>query len=246
MMQNFDKLDNQMLGAFVDGHLDPEHKDTVIKAMHDDPAIKEQVYQLRRAKDLMKLGFADAQAPSGDRQQSGINNWRLSTTRIAASVAALAISFGAGMLGHQYYSGQTVANPESVAAAAQEQSEKIILHISKSDPKQFMAALDYAEKFLDVHDSNDQIDVVAHAGGLDLMRDDISPLKNQIIAMMDKYPNVHFIACAGAIRMFQKKNGVKPVIIDGIATDQTAFDHIVGRLQSGGWKYIKVEAITEI
>jgi len=246
MMKNFDKLDGQMLGAFVDGHLDPEHSDAVIKAMHDDPDIREQVYQLRRAKDLMKLAFADAQAPSGSQQQSGRYGRRIFTTRIAASVAALAISFGAGALGHQYYNGQTAANSESMTASVQEQTDKIILHISESDPKQFMAALDYAKTFLADHDSNSQIDVVAHAGGLDLMRADVSPLKNQIIAMMDKYPNVHFIACAGAIRMFQKKNGVKPVIIDGIATDETAFDHIVGRLQSGGWKYIKVETITEI
>ncbi len=90
MMKNFDKPDGQMLGAFVDGHLDLEHSDAVIKAMHDDPDIREQVYQLRRAKDLMKLGFADAQAPSGGQQQSGSFGRRLFTTRIAASVAAVA------------------------------------------------------------------------------------------------------------------------------------------------------------
>lgn len=50
----------------------------------------------------------------------------------------------------------------------------------------------------------------------------------------------------GAIKMFTQKNGVAPDIIQGVGTDDTAFDHIVGRLQTGGWKYIKIESITEI
>jgi len=78
------------------------------------------------------------------------------------------------------------------------------------------------------------------------MRADVSPIKEQIVAMMDKYDNVHFFACAGAIKMYTQKNGVAPVIIRGVGTDHTAFDHVVGRLQGGGWKYIKVESIKEI
>ena len=63
---------------------------------------------------------------------------------------------------------------------------------------------------------------------------------------MDKYDNIHFIACAGTIKMFTQKNGGAPDIIQGVGTDDTAFDHIVSRLQSGGWQYIKVESIKEI
>jgi intracellular sulfur oxidation DsrE/DsrF family protein len=100
--------------------------------------------------------------------------------------------------------------------------------------EQFAAALDYAEKFLREHEAQGhQVDVVAHAGGLDMMRADASPIKEQIVAMMDKYDNVHFVACAGAIKMYTQKNGVAPVIIQGVGTDYMAFDHIFGRLQRG-------------
>ena len=128
-----------------------------------------------------------------------------------------------------------------MAATQPSQKENIILHISKSDPGQFTAALDYAEKFLTEHEvQGHKVDVVAHAGGLNMMRDDVSPSRERIIAMMDKYDNVHFIACAGAIKMYTQKNGVAPVIIAGVGTDYTAFDHIVGRLQTGDCQYIKV------
>ncbi len=241
-MKMIDKIDNQMLGAFVDGHLDPAHCDAVIKAMADDPEVRERVYELRRAKDLMKLGFGDASAPSGKDYKTSF--WGKCTPAIAAMLV-LAVGIAGGWFMQPVLSDQQQAAIQGQAQVSL--GDKIIVHISKSDPQQFADALAYTEKFLEEHkDGGHQIDVVAHASGLDLMRADVSPLKQQIIALMDKYDNVHFIACAGAIKVFHKKNGVAPDIIRGVGTDTTAFDHIVGRLQSGGWKYIKVENLSEI
>ena len=246
-MKDPDYLEDQLLGAFVDGEIDAGNRESVIKAMETNPEVRERVYRLRRAKDLMKLGFDNASAPSSDTGKTKGLTWKLFSTRVAASVAALAVSFGAGMLGHQYYSGQESGNSnQTVAAVTQQQTEKVILHIRESDPKQFAAALAYTEKFLQQHESQGhQVDVVAHAGGLDLMREDVSPLKAQIIDMMSKHDNVHFIACANAIQLLRNK-GIEPAIISGVSTDSTAFDHIVGRLQSGDWKYIRVESLNEI
>ena len=246
-MKDLEYLDDQLLGAFVDDEIDAGNREAVIKAMETSPGVRERVYRLRRAKDLMKLGFGDASAPSSDTGKTKGRNWKLFSTRMAASVAALAVGIGAGMLGQHYYSGQEFSNSnQTVAAVAQQQTDNVILHIRESEPKQFAAALDYTEKFLQKHEAQGrQIDVVAHAGGLDMMRDDVSPLKAQIIDMMSKHDNVHFIACANAIQLLRKK-GVEPTIISGISTDSTAFDHVVGRLQSGDWKYIRVESLNEI
>jgi intracellular sulfur oxidation DsrE/DsrF family protein len=228
-MEMFDQIDNQMLGAFVDGHLDPAHCETIIKAMEDDPEIRERVYELRRAKDLMKLGFSQASAPS--RMEHKPAFWRKYPSAIAAMLV-LAVGFAGGWL---IQPAPSIQQHDAAQAQVQvNQGDKIIVHISKSDPKQFANTLAYH-----------QIDVVAHASGLDLMRTDVSPLKQQILALMDKHDNVHFIACAGAIKKFHKKNGEAPDIIHGVKTDMTAFDHIVGRLQSGGWKYIKAETLSE-
>ena len=241
-MNTFENIDDQMLGAFVDGHLDSAHSETVIKAMEEDPGIRERVYVLRRAKDLMKIGFGKACAPSRMERKPAF--WRKYTPAIAAMLV-LAVGIAGGWLLQPVLS---IHQHDATQAQVQvNQSEKIIVHISKSDPKQFATALAYTEKFMDEHKNDGhQIDVVAHASGLDLMRADVSPLKEQIIALMDKHDNVHFIACAGAIKMYRQKNGMAPDIIIGVGTDTTAFDHIVGRLQSGGWKYIKAETLSEI
>ena len=58
-------FDDRALAIFVDGLQDAAHSEQIIKAMEDDPEIRERVYQLRRAKDLMELAFGDAIAPPG-------------------------------------------------------------------------------------------------------------------------------------------------------------------------------------
>lgn len=242
-MKGLDDIDSQMLGAFVDRLLDAEHAALVIKMMENDPEIRNQVYQLRRAKDLMKLGFADAKAPSTTSQKSRRSIYNLFFSRIAASVAAVAISFGAGALGYHYYEAQDDA-VSTVASATLQQADRVILHISEPDPKQFSNVLAYMDKFLDEHAADgSRIEVVANAGGINFMRGPISPFKNQIIAMMDKHDNIQFIACASGLRVLRNQD-VEPIIIKGVGTDTTAIDHIVKRLQSG-WTYMKVDTLLE-
>jgi len=189
-------LDDQALGAFVDGLLDTAHCDTIVSTMEADPEIRERVYQLRRAKDLMQLGFAEAIAPSKNTARVKASRWNIFSQKIAASLAAVAISFGAGALSYQHYADQSDTASSIVAAATVQQANRVILHISEPDPAQFGNVLAYMNKFLDEHADaaeSGQIEVVANAGGINFMRGPISPFKNQIIAMMDEHKNVQFI-----------------------------------------------------
>jgi intracellular sulfur oxidation DsrE/DsrF family protein len=240
-------LDDQTLGSFVDGMLDAAHSESVIRAMDQDPEVRDRVHQLHLVKDLMKVGFGHTHAPSAHSKKTRLATWRLFSPRIAASVAALFVVFAAGMLSQPYVNGQPGFPGELLAAFSpvQSDSDNVILHISESDPQQFAAALLYAEKFLQEHRAQGyQVDVVAHAGGLDVMRADVSPLKLQMIEMLSRYDNVHFIGCANAIRMLREK-GINPPIIAGVNTENTAFDHIVGRLTAGSWKYIRVDSLVD-
>lgn len=240
-MSTDDRYSDEKLNLFIDGELDERDRAEVLEAIQQDEELSYRACELMQLKDAVRLAYGNPPEPasSGSRWNPAMPAGRIMTA--VAAMLLLAIGAGAGWLLYPLTGSQVPA----LATAPVLQDEKIILHISKSDPRQFAAALDYVEKFLAEHDSNDQIDVVAHASGLDVMRADVSPVSERILALMQKHDNVHFIACAGAIRMFQQKNGVKPVIIEGVGTDMTAFDHIVGRLQTGDWKYIKVEALAE-
>ncbi len=244
-MRKSDYFDDHTLGAFVDGQLDTAHCESIIKAMDNDPEVRERVYRLRRAKDLMKLGFGDACAPSSDQRTVRTPIWKQSALRVAASIAVLLVSFGVGTLGYHYGKQMDRDSTPVLASATGQQADRIILHISESDPRQFAAALAYTQEFLNEHEARgNEIDVVANADGLDFMRVGVSPYEDQVIAMMRERDNVHFIACAYGIRLLHEQ-GIAPDIIEGIGTDKTAMDHIIGRLQSG-WTYIKVDLLLGI
>jgi len=239
-----DKYSDERLHMFIDDEMNSSDRAEVMEAISKDDNLSNRVCELIQLKDAVRLAYSEPPKSSYENPQWSSSHNTGAYMSIAASVLLLAVGALAGWMSYPQLSGQY---GDVVASAVQQQSDRIIVHISQADPAQFSNTLAYTEKFLEEHkDSGDQIDVVAHASGLNLMRADVSPLKQQIVALMDKYDNVHFIACAGAIKMYRQKNGVEPDIIRGVGTDTTAFDHIVGRLQSGGWKYIKAENLSEI
>ena len=239
-----DKYSDEKLQLFVDDEMNNSDRAEFMEAASNDDDLSNRVCEFMQLKDALRLAYSEPPKSGHNALHQGNTFHTRTWLNAAAAVLLLAI----GTLGGWTLYPQFGTSNEAINMAIQQpQSEKIILHISKSDPEQFSAALNYAEKFLIEHEAQGhQVDVVAHASGLDMMRADVSPIKEQIIAMMDKYDNIHFIACAGAIKMYTKKNGVAPDIIQGVGTDYTAFDHIVGRLQDGNWKYMKVESIKEI
>lgn len=238
------EFDDITLNEFVDDQVDSVRAEMIIQAMEKNPAIRERVYQLRRAKDLMKLSFKDAKAPLKTTLIANSRTWRLPQfSGLAAAFLALVIAASSGVLG--FYSGKQTSTTDATTLA-QTHQDRLILHVSESNPKHFARALAFVKTFLAEHErqGEGQIEVVAHAGGLDLLREDVSPYANEVKALMKQHANVHFIACANGIRSLLKK-GIKPNIIDGIPTGQTALDRIVSRLQAG-WSYLKVESLAEI
>ena len=241
-MKNFDYIDEQTLSAFVDGQLDAAHRSSVIKAMDKDPEVRDQVYQLRRAKDLMQLGFDGAMPPSSATRRARPR--RRFAMGVAASFSALAIGVAAGTL--SYYCARALdSGTPAMASLEQPQHHRVVLHIGDSKPEHFMAALNYVDKFLKENAaSGGKIEVVANSGGLDLMRTGRSPFEKRVVEMINRHNNVHFIACTNAIRNL-KLRGIEPRIIKDVSSRQTALEHIVQRVQSG-WTYIKAESLPEV
>ena len=244
-MQDTDYLDENTLSAFVDGQLDRAGAEAVMVAMARDPAVRERVERLRRAKDLMRLGFASARAPSCRAAPPTVPVARKFSRTLAASVALVALGLAAGSLGYHY--GRHLDHTASVtlASAEQQHNDRVILHISDANPDQFAAALSYAERFLQRHPApQGHIEVIANAGGLNMLRTGVSPYEKQISALLEAYSNVTFLACANGIANLRKQ-GIEPRVIANVDTEKKAIDHIVERLQAG-WSYVRVDTLPEI
>lgn len=232
------KLDELTLNAYIDGELDSEQEGVVLVAMQNDPDIREQVCKLRRARDWMRTGFADARTED---QPLPASRERFCSFRagIAASLFAVVIGVGGGLLGY------TCAERDSLVAAGQQDPMRVVLHIDDAEPAHFQAVLDYAENFLEANrGSGTQVEVVANSGGVDLMRSGGSAFEGRVMQLSEQYDNLHFVACMNSLRNL-KREGINPVMIDDVHVGNTAVDHIVKRLQDG-WTYRKVSTLENI
>lgn len=232
-------IDDQTLAAFVDDELDVTRAAMVLAAMEKDDSVRNQVYRLRRAKDLMRLGFGDASPPPNLGRSPRTLGWKQSGLRIAASLVVIVICASTGLLGYRI--GVSAQNA-GIAAPVSVHNDRIILHVNEADLKQYAAALDYADKFLAEHDAkNNRIAIVAQRDGINFMRAGVSPYEDRIRRMIAAHKNIDFIACANAIRELRMQ-GIEPMILDHVESRKPAVDQIVERLQAG-WTYIKVQSL---
>jgi intracellular sulfur oxidation DsrE/DsrF family protein len=246
-MQKYDVIDDNILGMFVDDQLDPVLRELVLNAMEDDPGVRESVYKLRRAKDLMKLSFGNAKAPEHNQAAPlsipDSSKWRPGVFGLAASVMIMITSFSIGY--YLAYPGSKYGQYENTRTMEPMAQDRVLLHVSESDPDKFSDVLVYARKFLDKYKkSGGQVAVVAHANGLDMVREGVSPVQNEIMVMMRDYENIHFIACASSIIELREK-GIENVIMENIDASQPAMDQIISHVQDG-WSYIRVKELPEV
>lgn len=238
-MSDNDQIDDQTLGAFVDGQLDAESRRAVIDVMCTDPDVRARVRSLWKSKELMWAGFGEARSRRKDTTATVMSGGWL---RYAAAVFVILIC--ASVLGAYlgYREGIVVGHRENMASQAQEQAERIILHISKSDRAQFKAAMDFVRKFLEKHPAGSgDIAVIANAGGLDLLRSGVTPYEKEITEMASAHVNVHFVACAQSIRNLRSQ-GIEPKFLPSVDESLPAFDQIIRRVEDG-WRYMSVESL---
>lgn len=236
-------LDDPLLSAFIDGELDDDTCELIINEMDRNSDVRERVYQLRRAKDLVKLGFSQAKAPSTTSKKTNFEHYKRYFLVLVASISAVVIMIGTGTSG--YYLGKQQSMQNLSSSEQQKASGKILLHISESNAEHFSAALIFAENFLQENKTKGaEVAIIANAGGLDFMRTGVSPVEKSITKLMNEYENIYFIACANSMRTLRKK-GIEPLLIDNVRVEKPAMDHIIDYVQKG-WTYKKVQSLSTI
>jgi intracellular sulfur oxidation DsrE/DsrF family protein len=128
------------------------------------------------------------------------------------------------------------SNPPAPASASAE-GRHVILHVNSDDPGKFLLALADAETHA-AESLEARVEVVANAGGLDLIRSDRSPVADRVRELMVKYPNIQFVACNITMDK-QRWLGEEPVLINGIQVAPSAAEHILRRMEQG-WSYTRV------
>ncbi len=100
---------------------------------------------------------------------------------------------------------------------------RLALQISDDDPVKMRAVLDVAANVSRQYSGQGEdveIVVVAFNGGLDMLLEDRSPVKERLVNFLKSMPNVSFIACGNTLETLAVKEGRRPPLVDGVSVTQ--------------------------
>ncbi|HEY7392645.1 MAG TPA: DsrE family protein [Bryobacteraceae bacterium] len=129
----------------------------------------------------------------------------------------------------------------AAAAAGEKKVHKLALHVDRNDPDVMKLAFNNARNAYDLYKSWGEelsVEIVAYSQGLHMLRDDTSPVKEEIRELRKHVPQIAFGACNNTKQAMERREG-KPVPIIPEATIVPAGVVRLVQLQEAGYAYVK-------
>ena len=250
-MKHEDTISEEQLNAFIDGELDSEDRDRILEAIQGDAMLKASACELRTVQELVRHAYDYPGSQDKRRCAPAMSGWGkgLAASLLLASGALLGW-FGHGQttesrLQAMYWDEQNSFQRTSLPRAAETAGhKKVLVHLNTSDLDKVKEALDTAEEMLRTYARNNQpaeMEIVANAGGLELLRASRSPYAERVRELQQEYLNLHFLACQTAMDRVRREQGIdiSDDLLPGVGVTPSALDQILDRLREG-WVYIKV------
>ena len=235
---------DEMINAFVDDELDSRDRESIKRDMETDAELYETVKAVCALKKSLKQSYADlslaTHVPLNDSVINRYMGWRQSVAALLLICAGMVFGWY-GNNGLQSFVKVNDLRGVQLTPVNLQQSNKIVLHVSSSDGDKLEKTLHQVEYIINQYQASQlpyEIEIIANSGGIDLLRQDVSPYADRVAHLMSKHDNISFIACSNAIEKLRLQ-GIEPRMIAHTRTGGTAIEQIVKRLQQG-WVYIKV------
>ena len=134
------------------------------------------------------------------------------------------------------------AASEQAWSADTAQAHRVAIQVSANDPTLMNLALNNATNIIDYyneHHQNVQVEVVAYGPGLNMLREDTSPVRERIKQLSeDSLPSVVFSACGHTRAAMEKKEGKPIPIVKQARVVPSGVVRLI-ELQEQGWSYIR-------
>jgi uncharacterized protein len=251
-------ISEERLGAFVDDELDATEKDIVFEALSQDSELRQQTCELRQLSELVRHAYSNP--PPSERFQKKETRRFSPLGQAAAATLLIALGGVIGWLSHQPL-GNAARKPDMRAmvwgeddrafhstdlasATSHNELKRVILHLNTSSPERFEKALTTAEQLLNEYagDSHGaEIEVVANASAIKLLRSGYSPFAKRVRALQEKYFGLTFLACKDAMDHIRELEDLKSDVrlLPGVEVTPSALEHILERMNEG-WVYLNV------
>ena len=234
---------DEQLQAFVDDEIDISDRAEIIEAINKDDALACRVCELMQLKDSVRLAYREPPQPVNTKDRWNASHKAVFSVKAVAAVMLLAVGTLIGVLLQPQLNPSTSIAPAGLAqiAPAGDEYRRVVFHISTADPLRLEQALNDAEELLASYQDSPgkvQLEVVANAEGLALLREDASPYAERIHRMAMLYDNLSFLACSRTIEKLKLK-GIDVHLVPDAEIIPAALEKIVDRLHEG-WVYIRV------
>ena len=127
------------------------------------------------------------------------------------------------------------------AAAVEKKQHKLAVHVDQNDPAVMRLALGNSRNAHELYASMGEdiaIEIVCYSQGLHMLRDDTSPVKEEIHTTRAKVPQLAFSACNNTKRAMEITEGKAVPIIQEAVVVSAGVVRLV-ELQEQGFKYLK-------
>lgn len=134
-----------------------------------------------------------------------------------------------------------IASRAAAAAEGEKKTHRLAIHVDKNDADVMKLALNNTRNAFELYQELGHelaVEIVCYSQGLHMLRDDTSPVKNEIRALRKIVPQVAFGACNNTKTGMEKREG-KPVPIISEATIVPAGIVRLVELQEAGYHYVK-------
>lgn len=250
------QFSEESLNAFIDGELVAQEKSDIFEALNNDNGLHQQACELRQLSELVRHAYE--RPPEIEKHRKP--DTRRVTPWGRAAAATLLVGLGAtlGWFGHQQPQQQVATsmsamywdehnafqNTELSQVTSGQHSRKIIVHLNTSSVARFEKALDTAEQLMKTYTDSDmgtEIEVVANASAIKMLRTSYSPYADRVRELQDRYLNLTFLACKDAMDHVRELEGLKTDVslLPDVEVTPSALEHILNRL-SEGWVYLNV------
>lgn len=241
-MMYIQNVSDELLNSFVDNELETDEKSEILDTIGRDAALKERVCELRGLKEMVQHAYPAHMRPPAKKLHPRLPYIQ----SLAACLFLLLLGGASGWFISAWSGSKSDSKMLQLLQAMQNndianEPDKIIVHVSNSNPVRLKTALDETESLLETYKrANRQlkVEIIANGGGVDLLRSDVSPYGARIGLMKAKYPNLDYLVCSQTVNNLRKK-GVIMHLLPHTGMASSAVDEINKRLLQG-WDYVRV------
>jgi intracellular sulfur oxidation DsrE/DsrF family protein len=244
-MSNRDNISQQQLEAFVDGQLDSTDKKRVLLALEASQALRTQVAELRRLKDMVRLAYDEVPEPLPRPAVSP----PVGGYAAAAAVGALVMLAVTQLIawnwhgksspgGHTIATGPVEPAQSTLVAGA---PELVMFHISTADDRVGAELLDQVELVASRYRQLGRalrVVVVANNEGLRLYQVGHSQNEHRNRELFARYDNITFAACGNTLQRLTGSGDRIRLLPQAMVVDSGVAE--IARRQKQGWKYIRI------